>query len=198
MDAATLISPRVLVEDPHQQRRLHRPRAQRVHPHPLARELHRELAAHRKNRALRGRVSNLRGRRAEDRHERRHVDHRPASRLQQVGDAVLATEKDALGIHRLDSIPRVRLGDEDRVVVGRHDARVVVDHIDLPVALCCLLEHRLHALRIADVSGEEERLAALGRRLFPRLAAHVRDASQRDPQWKFCYDILRVVRAWYA
>src|SRR2546429_8922946 len=94
-------------------------------------------------------------------------------------DAVLAAQETPFGVDRLHPIPRLGLRDEDGVVVRRHDARVVLDPTDPAVPLFRLLEHRLHAYRIADVCGEEKRFPALRSRLLPRLAAHVGDAHPR-------------------
>ena len=64
-----------------------------------------ELAAHREHRAFRGRVGDLRGGRADDRDERGDVDHRAAAALEQVRDAVLAAEEDALRVDVLHALP---------------------------------------------------------------------------------------------
>ena len=135
VDAPPLVRGGVVGEQAHEQRRLHRPGAQRVDANALARELHRELATHREHRALRRCVPDLRRRGAHQRHERRDVDHRAATTLEQMGDAVLAAEEHAFGVDGLDAVLRVGLGGEDRVVVGRHDARVVVEDVDAAVGL---------------------------------------------------------------
>ena len=138
---------RVVAEDVQQQRRLDRPGAERVDAHALPGELHRELAAHRQHGALRRRVGDLRGRRAEERDERRDVDHRAAAALEQVRDAVLAAEEDALGVDGLHAVPGVDRGVEDRGVVGGRDARVVVEDVDAAEALRRRVHHRLDAAR---------------------------------------------------
>ena len=85
---------------------------------PLSRELHGELAAHREHRALRRRVRDLRRRGTDHRRERRDVDHRAAATLEQVRDAVLAAEEDALRVDVLHALPRVDGRLEDAGVVG--------------------------------------------------------------------------------
>ena len=92
---------------------------------------------------------------------------------------VLAAQEHALGIDRLNAVPRVGLRDEDRIVVRRHDAGVVVEHVDPAVAPCRLRVHALHARRVAHVGLVEEALAAFRRRLLAGLATDVRDANLR-------------------
>jgi len=65
------------------------------HAHALPRELDAQLLAHREHGALRRGVGDLRRRRADERDERRDVDHGAAAALEQIGDAVLAAEEDA-------------------------------------------------------------------------------------------------------
>ncbi len=175
----------VVAEDAQQERRLDRARAERVDADALPRELHRELAAHREHGALRGAVGDLRRRRAEDRHERRDVDHRAAAALEQVRDPVLAAEVDALRVHVLDAIPGVCLGDEDRVVVGRRDARVVVEDVDAAESLGRRGVHRLHVVLARDVGAHGERRALgaerdglLGEREVDVGDAHLRALSR--------------------
>src|SRR6516165_3135419 len=91
-------------------------------------------------------------------------------------NAVLATEIDTPGVDGLYPVPRIWLGNENRVVVRRHDPCVVVEHIDTPIVPFRLNVHRLHALRVADVALEEERFPAFPGRLLPRLARDVGDA----------------------
>src|SRR5262249_29327066 len=107
------------------------------------------------------------------------VDDGPATRLEQMRDAVLATEIHALRVHGLDAVPRVGLGDEYRVVVGGHDAGVVVEHVDMAVTVFGRGVHRLHAVRVADVRLKEESTPTPARGLLPRLASNVGDAHAR-------------------
>jgi hypothetical protein len=60
-----------------------------------------------KHTGARSAVGHLRGRRAHDRQERRHVDHRAARRVvgQQMRDPVLTAEKDARQVHHLYPAP---------------------------------------------------------------------------------------------
>ena len=111
------------------------PGTERVHAHALARELHAELAAHRQHGPLRRRVGDLRGGRAEDRHEARDVDHRATAPLEQVGDPVLAAEEDAARVDRLHAVPGLDRRVEHRGVVVGRDAGVVVEDVDAAEAL---------------------------------------------------------------
>src|SRR6185369_11956003 len=95
---AALVGGWVLVEDPHEERRLHRAGAERVDADALAGELDGQLATHREDRSFGGRVGDLGGGGAEYGHERGDVDDRAAARLEEVRDAVLAAEVDALGV----------------------------------------------------------------------------------------------------
>src|SRR4029077_699269 len=92
---ATLGCSRIVAPDREQERSLHRPRAERVHSDVLLRELDTELSRHRQDGALRGRIRDLRGCCAEERHERGDVDDGATATLDQMRDAVLAAEVDA-------------------------------------------------------------------------------------------------------
>ena len=151
---------RIVAQMREQERRLHRSRAERVDANALSGELHAELAAHREDGALRRGVRDLRGRCAEERDERGDVDDGAAAALEQVRDAVLAAEVDALRVHGLDAVPRVGLGLEDRRVVAGRDAGVVVEDVDAAEALLRRVVHRAHAVRVGDVDLNGERVAA--------------------------------------
>jgi hypothetical protein len=115
-----------------------------------------------------------------------------------ITDPVLAAQKDALGVDRLDAVPGFRFGRQDRVVVRRHDAGVVVDDIDPAVTAHRLREHRLHAIGTGHIGGLEEGLPALGGRLLPRLPADVRDADpgalRREQERRLPADAARGAR----
>ena len=113
-----------------EQRRVDRTRAERVHPHPLAGELHAELARQGEHAALGSRVADLAGRRAHDGNERRGVDDRAPAAGEQVRDGVLAAQIDRREVDPLDALPRLEPGVEDGVVVGRADAGVVAADVD--------------------------------------------------------------------
>ena len=111
-------------------RRVHRPGTQRVHPDALAGELHAELAAHREHATLRRGVGDLRRRRTHHGHERRDVDDRAAALALHVRETCLAAQVHRREVHVLHPAPHLEAGGEDRVVVGRRDARVVERHVD--------------------------------------------------------------------
>ena len=139
-----------------EQRGLHRPRAQRVHPDPLTRKLSGELPAHRQDRTLGCRVRDLRRCGAHERHERRDVDHRAAPALEQVRDPVLAAEEDALRVHVLDALPDLhRCLQNGRVLVGR-DAGVVVQDVDPTKPIGGGAHHRLDRPFVGNVDRERE------------------------------------------
>ena len=94
-----------------------------------------------------------------------------------MGDAVLAAEIDALGVDVLHALPGLGLGLEDRAVVSRRDARVVVEDVDSAVARDRLGVHRLHAARIGDIDADGEGVPRLGRRLLGRVVVDVGDAD---------------------
>jgi hypothetical protein len=62
MDSPPLVGGRIALEQAHEQRRLDRTRTKGVHAHTAAGELDRQLAGEREDRALRGRIGDLRGR----------------------------------------------------------------------------------------------------------------------------------------
>ena len=170
----------IVAEDREQERRLHRPRAERVDAHALARELHAELLRHREHGALRGGVGDLRRRGTEDRDERRDVDHRAAAPLEQVRDPVLAAEEDALRVDVLDALPRLDARVENGRVVARRDAGVVVEDVDAAEALGGRGAHRAHVVLVGDVHAERERIARAQRdRLLGERDVEVGDADLR-------------------
>src|SRR5919106_2553587 len=168
-----------LVEEAHEEGGLDRAGAEGVDADAATGELDGELAAHREHRPFRRRVRDLRGRRTRESDERGDVDDRAAAALEQVGDAVLATDVDTLAVDVLDALPGLRLGLEDRAVVRGHDAGVVVEDVDARVALRRRAIERLDALRARDVDVLEERLPALRRRLLARFLDDVGDADPR-------------------
>ena len=104
-------------------------------PHPLAGELHAELAGHGEDAALAGRVADLAGGRAHDRHEGGRVDDRTTAAGQKVRDPELAAQVDRRQVDLLDPLPGVDAGVEDGVVIGRADPGVVAADVDPPEAL---------------------------------------------------------------
>ena len=149
---------------------------------PCARELHGELAAHREHRALRRRVRDLRRRRAEDRDERRDVDHRAAAPLEQVRDPVLAAEEDALRVHGLHAVPR--LDRRCRAPTRRRPARC---------PRCCrgrrcrrsarrssrIIAATLRLVGDVDLERERRRRRTVADRLLGGAELHVGDADLR-------------------
>ena len=90
----------------------------------------------------------------------------PPPRCEQIRDAVLAAEEDALRVDVLHSLPRLDRRVEHRAVVGRRDARVVVEHVDTAEALGGLCRHRANAILVGDVHPDRERLAGTERDRF--------------------------------
>ena len=177
VDEPTFERSRSLVEEPHEERRLHGAGAQRIDAHASARELDGELPAQGEDGALRGGVGDLRRRRAGEGHERGDVDDRAAAALEQMRDPVLAAEEDALRVDVLHALPRLDLRLEDRGVVRGHDPRVVVEDVDSAVALGRRGVHGLHAVGVGDVHLLEEGLAALGCGRLALLGIDVGDAD---------------------
>src|SRR5439155_1030108 len=93
---------------------------------------------------------------ADDRDERRDVDHRAAAALAQVGDAVLAAEEDALRVDGLDAVPGLDRRVEDRGVVVGRDPGVVVEDVDTAEPLGRGAHHRRDLLLVGDVHLECE------------------------------------------
>ena len=94
-------------------------------------ELDADLPRQRQHRPLRGRVGDLRDRRAHDGDERGGVDHRAARLvLEQVRDPVLAAEEDAAQVDVLDPLEDLERRIEDRSVLGRVDPGVVEEDVD--------------------------------------------------------------------
>jgi hypothetical protein len=94
-----------------------------------------------------------------------------------VRDPVLAAEVDALRIDVLHPLPGLGIGLEDRAVVRRRDARVVVQNVDPAVALSRRGIHRLDARRVRDVHLVRERVACLSGGGVGRCAVDVGDAD---------------------
>src|SRR5262249_44277016 len=69
---------------------------------------------------------------AENRYERRDVDNRAAARLEQLRDAVLAAQKHTLEVDIEYARERLLAGLLDRGIFTRHDARVIVEHVEAP------------------------------------------------------------------
>ena len=113
------------------------------------------------------------------RHERGDVDHRPTAALEQVRDPVFAAEVDALRVDVLHALPRFGIRLEDRAVVGRRDARVVVEDVDAAVTLGRCGVHRLDAGRVRDVDLVRERVARLAGGGLGRSAVDVGNADAR-------------------
>ena len=157
-----------------EQRRVDRPRAQRVDPHPLASELHAELARHGEHAALGGGVADLARRRPHDGDERRGVDDRPPAAGEQVRERVLAAQVDRREVDPLHALPGVEAGVEDGVVVGRADAGVVAADVDPPEAAGHLAVQRLHLGGGRDV-GPHEHAADGSRHLAPGPLVEVDD-----------------------
>src|SRR5258708_22892460 len=95
----TLVALRLAGPERAQQRRLDGAGADGVGAHAPSAILHRQRARQRYDGAFARRIGILRHRAANERYERRDVDHRTAARLQQLWDAVLAAEEDALEVH---------------------------------------------------------------------------------------------------
>ena len=138
-----------------EQRRVDRSRAERVHPHALAGELHAELARQGEHAALGSRVADLAGRRAHDGDERRRVDDRAPAAGQQVRQRVLAAQVDRREVDPLHTLPRLEPGLEDGVVVGRADAGVVATDVDAAEVGGHLAVQRLHLVGGRDVGPDE-------------------------------------------
>ena len=167
-----------------QQRRVHRPRAQRVHPDALAGELHAEFAGQRQHAALGRGVGDLRGSRTHHRDERGGVHDGPATLHPHVADRFLAAQVDRGQVDLLDPAPGVQAGVQDRVVVGRGDPGVVERHVHRSEGDVCRAEGRGHVIRRRHV-GVHEQAARLRRGLLPGRVVdvdrdHVR-AVRREP-----------------
>jgi hypothetical protein len=139
-----------------QQRRVDRPRAERVDADVLLGELDAELTAQRQHAALGGGVGDLGRRRSHHRDEARGVDHGAAAGGLQVRDAVLAAQEDRAQVDRLDALPDVELGGDHRAVVGRRDAGVVEKDVDSPVRFAGVAVHRGDLLLVGDVGRQCE------------------------------------------
>src|SRR5205823_9528190 len=121
---------------------------------------------------------NLRGGGPHDRDEGSDIDHRAASALQQVRDAVLAAEEDTLRVDVLHPLPCLDARLEHGRVVGGRDAGIVVEHVDAAKALGRLGVYVRNSLLVGDVDLYRERLARTERdRLFRRLGVYVRDTD---------------------
>jgi signal transduction histidine kinase len=102
-----------------QQRRVHRPRAQRVDPDPLARELHAELTGHGQHAALGRGVGDLRRGRAHHGDERGGVHDGPAPLRAHVADRFLTAQVHRGQVDLLHPAPGVKPGSKNRIVVRR-------------------------------------------------------------------------------
>ena len=167
-----------------QQRRVDRPRAQRVDAHATARELHAELSRKRQHAPLRGGVGDLRDRRPHHGDERGGVDHRAPARVEQMRDAVLAAQKDAAQVRVLDALPHLERGLEHRGVLAGIDSRVVEKHVDAAELLARACIDRAHLPLVADVS--LQRKGALGA-LAQVDAHHIRALGFELPR-RLCAD----------
>src|SRR5450755_3284618 len=74
-------------------------------------------------------------------------------------NTVLAAEKHPPRVDCLHAVPRLGLGGEDGIIVGRHDARVVVEDVNAAIAFGALRIERSHAFGVAHVDFDERRLA---------------------------------------
>ena len=153
---------RVLGEQLLEQRGVDRPRAERVDADALAGELHAQFAGHGEDAALGRGVRDLRGRRAHPGHEGRGVDDRAPALAPHVGDGGLAAQVDGGEVDLLDALPGLQAGVQDRVVVGRRDARVVEGDVDGAVGVVRGLEERLDLLGVGDVDLDEDAADLLG------------------------------------
>ena len=155
----------VLREQFDEQRSVDRPRRQGVDPHSGSGELHAELTSHGEHPALGRRVRDLRGRGSHRRHEGRGVDDRSLGLVEHVGQDLLAAQEHRREVDRLDSVPSVDAGVEDRVVVRRRDASIVEGDIDAPVGVLRRREHRGDIVGVGHVGADEEAVDCRSRRL---------------------------------
>ena len=88
-----------------------------------------------------------------------------------------AAQIHALGVDVLDSLPCVDVRVEDRRVVGRHDAGVVVEHVYSAVALCRRLIHLLDASGVGHVHRNEESVETTRGGLLAGIRIDVGDAN---------------------
>jgi hypothetical protein len=112
-------------------------------------------------------VRDLRGGRAQDGDERRRVDDRPLALPLHVRDGLAAAQVDRGEVDLLHPPPRLEAGRQDRVVLGRRDARVVEGDVDGPVGLHGDSESPRHILGDGHV-GLDEHTARLVRGLVAR------------------------------
>ncbi len=97
---------------------------------------------------------------ADERDEARDVDDRAAAALDHVRDGVLAAEEHAADVDGHDLVPGVDVGVDDRVVGGRHDPGVVVEHVQAAIRVDRRVDHRLGVGLPGNVGGDSDRLAA--------------------------------------
>ena len=180
---AELLGRLVLDQPVHQQRRLHRARADRVGPDPLRPELDRQAPRQRQDRALRRSVGVLRHAAADQRDEARDVDDRPAARLDHRRDRELAAEEDAADVDGHHRIPGRDVGVDDRVVGLGHDAGVVVQAVEPAVGRDGMVDHRLRVGFAGDVGLDEGGLAAGGAHHVDGLCAGRLASTRRRRPW---------------
>ncbi len=169
----------VLREQLLEQRRVHRPRTERVDPDALPGELDSELARHRQDPTLGGAVGDLRGGGTHHRDERGGVDDRPLALLEHVRQRRLAAVVDRGQVDLLHPSPGIDPGLEDRPVLGRRDPGVVERDVDAAVGAVRLLEEVLHRRSVGHVHLDEEPVHLLGGELAPRWCP-----GRRRPPWR--------------
>ena len=152
--------PRRVGEQLFEERRLDRAGAEGVGSNALARVLHRDLARHREHAAFARCVRDLCCRRTHERDERRNVDDAAAAGLEHRRYACLAAEPHAFEVHVHDGVPRALGRVEHATVIGRKDARVVVEDVKTAVLVDGGANHLRTVGRLRDVGTHVRRFAA--------------------------------------
>jgi len=97
-----------------------------------------------------------------------------------VGQGGLAAQVDAGQVDLLDPPPGLQVGVEDRVVLGRADARVVERDVDRPVGLLGGPEERVHLVLVGDVDPDERREVGPAELADQLVAAPLVDVTDHD------------------